>query len=477
MTIRSSRRSFLRAGAVAGVALPFLRILGLDPSAPRIAHAGPTSPKRFVFVYIPSGISSKGGEAEGTGWTRDIGQMGASPTQFTLGAFLKPLEALKNDLVILDGIDMMASAQRLNGPRFADEQNADTHTQGTVLLLTTGGFQAACGGPTTCDSNGGALGVKYASVDQYIARKIGTQTRIASLELGVQSDNTPHSLSFSGPGTGTNLPYDQNPVHVYQTLFGNFTSGAGPDPAALARIAMKKSVLDNVTADLADLQKMLGAEDRAKFDQHLTSVRSLEQRLSGGTPSCTKPPAPSPLGNLNQPGSYPAILKAHTDALFNGFACDLTRVATIQMRGCYNYINLDFNPLNVANFDHHLMSHQVDNAAGLANFQKLKAFEYEQVGALAQRLKNTQEADGSGSMLDNTLMVIGSEIAEGHHHNRMPFVTLGGKNMGVQTGRYLRVANQPHNKLWVSVLNAMGIADNSFGSTQYGIGPLAGFRV
>ena len=448
-----SRRSFARSAAVAGIALPFLRALGLDPFTERVAHAGPAAtPRRVVWAYIPDGICD---------WNNDIGTPGATPTSFTLGQMLTPFAPHQQDTVILDGVDM-------NTP-----QVADTHTQGMALFLTAYGFQAPCGYIHGCDMSGDVLGVLNVSLDQYLAKKIGAATAFPSVQLGAQPNNG-LSISFSGPGTGTAVPQNADPQNAFATLFANL--GGSSNPALLTRLALRKSVLDNVTGDLAQLRTRLGMADRQKLDQQLAAVRAMELRLApGSTPNiCTKPQVAS-FANLNDAAAYPAIVQAHTAVLFNALACDLTRIATLQFRACYSNLDLPFSPLN-SNSGIHTQSHAAfTSTAGHQTFVATKQWHYQQVADFATQLKNTPEVDGNGSMLDNTLIITGSDIGQGHTHKRLPWVTVGGKNMGVQTGRYLQFSGAPHTRMMVSVLNAMGVPDNSFGDPQYGTGPLPGF--
>ena len=449
-----SRRDMVRGMALAGVALPFMRILGMDPATPHVARAGgPSTPRRVVFAYVPDGIVN---------WEKDIGT-GTSPQSFTLGAMLAtPFSALKGDVVLLDGLDMVTS------------QVADTHMQGMVLNLTGNGFQSSCASTKDCVGNGGDLGVQNASIDQYLGKKLAGQAPFGPIQLAGQTNNG-LTLSFSDAGKGKAVAPNTDPAAAYATLFGN-VAGSGGKSALALRDKLRASVLSNVTTDLTALRGRLGAEDRAKLDQHLASIESMEKQLA--TPvACTAPGAPSVSGSLSDAANYPAIMQAHTAVLAAAFACDLTRIAVLQFRACYSELALPFAPLGFPSDNIHNQSHEAFDGfgTGYQNFVATKRWHYQQIADFATKLKGTREPTGTGeSMLDNTLIVINSDISQGHTHQRMPLVTLGGKNLGVQTGRYLKFASgTPHTNLLVSVLNAMGVPDTLFAGTS--TGPLSGF--
>ncbi len=173
-------------------------------------------------------------------------------------------------------------------------------------------------------------------------------------------------------------------------------------------------------------------------------------------------------------------MKAQANIMVSAFGCDLSRVVNWHVRGAFCEGSCDFggstNPEML-----HVLSHDY-----LGDFVKVKRAMFEQVAYFAQQLKQTPDRGGT-TMLDNTLIVLTSEIAAGHTHSRMPFVTIGGKNMGVKTGRAMKLPvlfkgntnvardGTPHSMLFVSILNMMGVPDTWFGIKEYCQGPLPGF--
>ena len=178
---------------------------------------------------------------------------------------------------------------------------------------------------------------------------------------------------------------------------------------------------------------------------------------------------------------FPKLARMQIDNLVAAFACDLTRVSCLLFRGReYAVFKCGFDPVNQGGESLHGLSH--DNTSdGYASFKRGKAFMFSLVAELATKLKNIPEA--GGNMLDNTIIFVGSEIGRGHTNAGLQFLTVGGKNLGVNRGRLMRLgaAREPnqgvaHNRLLVSFLQAMGLPDTTFGeSNGTGAGPLPGY--
>ncbi|GAC1351078.1 MAG: DUF1552 domain-containing protein [Polyangiales bacterium] len=445
---KSSRRDFFRNAALATVALPFIRALNGEMGLEGLARAdGMANPKRIIFHFVPNGIRD---------WS-DYAIPGSSPTDFTLGSMLTPLQSLKDQLILTDGLEMRH-----------DGFDGSTHVQGTVMFLTAKHMKLNCNvHDEACLNAGGQYGP---SIDQYLAQQLGKKVtpQWPSIALGVQQNYIP--LGYANDGSA--LPPNNNPYDVFMKMFAGLADGTkAPDPALVTRQQLRKSVLDRVAGDIGNLRGRLGAEDRARCDQHLDNIRNMELRLAGGgaTVGATcKKPALAPGVDLSRAPNTPAASTMQLDVLYNALACDLTRVATLQYRGVYTPLTFPFAPVNNDKQSLHAMSHDTP-----ANLITAKRWHYQELANFAQRLKATPE--GSGTMLDNTLIFSGSEIGIGHTHERMPFFLIGGKNMGMKTGRYLNyAAHTPHCKLLTSILNAMGLPDTQFGNTSYGTGPLEG---
>ncbi|UQA59320.1 DUF1552 domain-containing protein [Polyangium aurulentum] len=458
-----SRRMFLKGVGGASLALPLFSSLGCqsDPSArapERLGRAGLGQdgfPKRFVFVYIPNG---------------NIDRELPAGMDFT-GSILEPLAPFADRMLVLKGLDLSVH----NLPP------GEPHQQGMALLtgrsLNLGNM---VGGDGTLA--GWASGI---SVDQEIANHIGGGTAHKSLHFGVQSTaygGTEVRTVLSYAGSDQPISNETSPYGMYDLVF----SSLGQDPAGAANLrARRKSILDAVGKRYETLAPRLGSEDKLKLEQHLTAVRDVEKRLAnpGATVGgyCQVPSVGAPM-DLNDPANYPAIGKLHMDLLVMAFACDLTRVATLQWSASTNnkpYPFLMYDDGSGAKpimDDEHVMGHQPDSDVHAWNkLRVIRRWYMEQYAYLLARMSEIKEGDGT--MLDNTVVVLGSEIARGNTHSHMdaPFLVAGSGGGYFKTGRVIDFPGDvPHNNLLVSVMNAMGIPATTFGDPAHCTGPLAG---
>lgn len=425
-----SRRQFTFGLGASLLAAPFVSLLRKG----RAQAAEGDHAKRLIIFFTPNGTVHRHWRPTGTETNFD----------FPAGSILEPLRNHRSDLVICDGLNFFG---------------ADNHEGGMAAMLTGGG-----GGNT--ESAG-------FSVDQYVASRLGAETRFPSLELGVQTSawggSVQTRMSYRGPGVYA--PPDDSPVSTFERLFGDLVGDPGQIDERLRR---RQSILDLVGAELGDLSSRVGAEERIKLDAHMESIREVERGLGGGTTGTCDSPGPvvdlAPLQNDN----FPMIGRAQMDLLVTALACDMTRVASIQW--AHTVAPTVFSWLGVSE-GHHSLSHMDDgNTAGIADLVKTERWFAEQFGYLLDRLKNTPEADGSGSMLESSLVVWCKEMGDSRLHNclSVPFVLAGQAGGRIATGRYLRYDSVPHTKLLVSICHAMGLNNGTFGDPSHGTGPLSG---
>ena len=437
------RRTLLRGLAGAAIGLPFLE--AMSPTA----HAAPL-PKRLVVFFTPDG-TIPGAWVNGT--TND----------FTLGPILEPLEAHKSDLIVLTGINNEAAH---HGP-------GDDHQRGMGTMLTGTELQPGPdqGGCDTCPAAGFAGG---ASFDQVIAQKIGNQTKLASMEFGVSvhNANSWSRMSFSGPGTP--MPPVDDPKLAYTRIFGDFNA----DPAGAKRLAAERHlVLDSVMGDAKKLQGKLGSSDRAKLEQHLASLDGINKHLDtvgqlGG--DCSLPPALGDIGDIYAEKNHEAIGRLQIDLMVAAMACDITRVSSLQWTKSVG--NTTFSQFGFTEGHHELSHHPTDDAVSQAALIKIDNFYAQQMSYLIEKMKTIKE--GTGTLLDNTVILWCNELAVGnaHSHNNMHYLLAGGCGGAIKTGRFLDYKGDPHNNLLLSLCHAMDVnADkSSFGNPAYCTGPLAG---
>lgn len=442
-----SRRAVLRGLGGTVIALPFLG--AMEGRLKRARAAGINGfPKRFVVWYTPNGTVPAKFWPTGT------------ETNWQLSEILQPLAAHKQDLLVLDQIDMLSS---LNGP-------GDAHQKGTGHCLTgielqEGNFPGDAG-----LSAGWANGI---SIDQHIASRIGQDTLFPSLEFGVavQGSDIRARISYRGPGEP--IPPENNPYAAYQRMFGDATA----DPAALARkVAKRRAVLDSVSGEYNKLRSKLGAEDRQKLETHVEAVADIQKRLEKGVINFSGACQPLDLGvpiDHDRVVNMPDIGRLQLDLMAMAFACDLTRVASIMWTPStaghvYTWVDPQIRE------GHHSLAHKGDeDTEKVRQNTAINAWFASQLAYLITRLKAIPEGDGT--VFDNTVIFWTNEQAKGNNHDRhrMPYLLAGSAGGYFNTGRYLSPApGAGHNRLLVSLMNAMEVEGTTFGNPAYGTAPL-----
>jgi len=434
-----SRRHFLRAAGGAAVALPLLSSL-------RAGAAASTAPKRLLLMYTPNGVISD------AWWPKNV----TSETVFDLNTIHAPLAPFRDRLTFLGGVDLTVTN---SGP-------GGLHQRGIGGLFTGQQLQS---GDLFVDGCGQLAGwADGISVDQRAAQTLAIGTPITSLELGVRAteNDVQGRIAYAGPGAP--LPPMNDPADVFQRLFGGFSQNT--DQLAELR-ARRRSVLDTVQSQFKELSTRVSAEDRVKLDAHLSLVRDLEIRLaatSNGSSSCQSPSVPPALDPTSE-DDMPTIAGLHLDMLATAFACDLTRVASFQISTSLNHIRYPWlNSLG----EGHALSHEGPSDMDAHDQLVLRQTWHSQMLAnFLDRLSKIPE--GSGSVLDNTLVLWGNEVSEGntHSHQNMPFLMVGG-GWYFRTGRYVQYQSASHNNLLVSVLNALGDDAVTFGKADVCTGAL-----
>lgn len=456
-----TRRVFLRGVGGVSIALPLLSSLGCqksDPTPRGLERLGTTAdkaifPKRLVVVYIPNG---------------NFGH--EMPTSMSFeGTILEPLTPFVSKLNILSGLDLSVH----NLPP------GEPHQQGMALLT---GRPLNPGNQVGGDGSlaGWASGI---SVDQEIANVTTGMTAHKSLHFGVQSTaygGTEVRTVLSYAGSDQPIANETSPFTMFDLVF----SELGADPLGLAKQkARRKSILDAVGKQYESLTPKLSKDDRLKLEQHLASIRTVELGLDnpGGTiGGACQIPVVGESFNLDDPAAFPAIGKLHMDLAAMALACDLTRVITLQWSASTNnrpYPWLQYDDgtgLGPIVGDEHVMGHQPDSDVHSWNkLRIIRRWYMEQFAYLLGKLDEV--AEGEGTMLDNTVVMLCSEITKGNSHSHMdaPFILAGSAGGALQTGQYRSYPGDvPHNNLLVTLLNAMDVPATTFGHPDYCTGPL-----
>ncbi|HET7544665.1 MAG TPA: DUF1552 domain-containing protein [Polyangiaceae bacterium] len=439
--LQLSRRVFLRAAGGAAVALPLLSSL-------RAGADGESHPKRLVLMYTPNGVIPD------AWWPKNV----TSETSWELNTIHQGLAPFKDRLLFLNGVDLTVTN---DGP-------GGLHQKGIGGLFT--GMQLQ-DGDLFVDGCGQRAGwANGISIDQELAKTLAVGTPIKSLELGVRAteNDVQGRIAYAGPGAP--LPPMNDPSEVFQRLFSGF--GQNTDQLAELR-ARRQSVLDTVQSQFKSLSNRVSSADKQKLDAHLALVRDLETRMAvtgNGSASCVAPAVPAAHDPTSE-DDMADIAGLHLDMLATAFACDLTRIASFQISTSLNHIRYPW--LNSMG-EGHALSHM--GPSDQDAFQQLVSRQTWHSQMLAKFLTRlSQIPEGSGTVLDNTLVLWGNEVSEGntHSHESIPFLLAGG-GWYFRTGRALSYTNASHNDLLVSVLNAMGLPATTFGQADLCKGPLPG---
>jgi len=421
--MRINRRQTLRGMGAALLCAPFYGLLS-EPARARAAVA----PKRIFFWFSPNGTVHKHWRPTG----------GEASFSFPAGSILEPLEAHRDSLIILDGLDFVGT-------------RGGSHEGGMEHALTGGGAP---------------------SLDQFMAAQLGMATPFPSIELGVQT-------SAWGASVQTRMSYndkhqyvhpEDDPAAAYRRLFGGAGALAQDDAGQGAQggssFDPRKSVLDVVRGELTALKKQLGAQERVKLDAHLDSLRQIERRTAGaaaaGGGNCAAVAAP-PMTDAKSNDEFPNVGALQMDLLVAAAACDMSRVLSLQWT---HTVSPTIFSWAGASEGHHELSHKDDgNVEGVASFVAAERWVSAQFAGFLDRLRATPEPDGSGTLLDTSTVVWVKELGDGRLHDfkSVPFIIAGGGNGHWNTGRYLKLDQVPHQKLLVALGQSMGIAMDSFG--------------
>ena len=438
MPNHASRREFLRNLGIGAAALPFA--LNLTS----LGYANTTTRrKRLVVMFSPNGIVPK------AFWPDEVGE------NFKLKDILKPLEPWKNRTLVLNGV-----CDKVQG-------DGDNHMRGIGCLLTgaelfPGNIQG--GGATPA---GWSKGI---SIDQEIKNFLqahpATRTRFGSLEFGVMvPDHADTWTRMSYAGANKPLAPIDDPYQMFSKLYGRLK-----DQESL------RSILDDLQDDLATVRKLVSAEDRQLLEEHTTFVRELEQEIKSGAGTTAEVGHAVPQLEPNvkqQNDNIPKISKLQIELMVSSFAADFARVATLQYTNSVG--NAQMHWLGIDEGHHHL-SHEPDkNQDAYKKLKRINHWFCTQLAYLTQRLAETPEPGGGGSLLDNTLIVWTNELGKGNSHtlDNIPFVLVG-NGLDFRMGRSLKFEGIPHNRLLLSLAHGMGHPIDTFGNPDFcGDGPLA----
>jgi hypothetical protein len=473
MTKPIPRRTLLR-GAGAALALPCLE--AMLPSRAAAAEAV-KPPVRTCFYIVGGGayvpfwsLDASGREAE-LGPERSVGYQ-APPQERneplgTLSPTLEPLAPHKDDLLVLGGLNLIDTHQ------FEDGHSAEISALLTCAPLLRD--QVHCG----------------VSVDQLAAKHLAGKTYLDALVLGLNGARPggakgigrvyAQHYSWRTPTTPTGE--ERSPKAVFDRLFRGFGAAGGRE---IRRSALsdsdRRSVLDLVTDEANRLKRELGAVDRAKLDEYLTSVRDVERRIEFAVRKPAAPDAPSLLGDPNLPfqvqvtegtgipESYVEYDRLMVDLIALAFATDRTRVAVLTHGGYRSYPEVEVKR------GHHDLQHHEGDPDKRTDLRKVDRFNMGQFAYLLERLKSIPERQGT--LLDHSMVVWASGMSNGNRHARenLPILLAGKAGGTIKPGRYVDYDWKrltPVTNLYVEMLGRLGVKADRFGDSTGGLLDLA----
>jgi hypothetical protein len=425
------RRTVLR-GLGAAVALPLFD--AMLPAFVPLAKAAAKPRMRFGAVYTPNGAIMQ----EFTPKTVGAG--------FEFTPILKPLEPFRDSLIVVTNL-----TRSHPGSQFGDH------------AVSAAGFLTGVWPKRTEAEDV----LANTTIDQLVAREIGQDTPLPSLEVATE-DFTGYvggcspgfscaylnTISWSTPSTP--LPMEINPRAVFERLFG----AAGTAAERQARIEKERSILDSVVDEASSLQLGLGPRDRTRLGDYLDNLREIERRIQRQEArSATEVNAPdAPIG---VPDSFDEHVALLFDLLAVAYQADVTRVFTFMMS---RELSQRTYPQIGVTEQHHSVSHHQNKPEKMAQVVKINTYYAQMYAKFLEKLRST--ADGDGSLLDHSLIIYGAGMADSNMHatDPLPLVAIGG---GVGTGhRHIQLPTRtPVGDFWLNVAEKFGKPMERFGDS------------
>ena len=423
-----SRRAILKRLGIGAGFLPLL-------STERARAAAPTGyPKRLIAITWTDGICPPNFYPT---------TAGALPA--TLPSILQPLATWSSKLLLMRHATKAQSPIDLNVMIDVGSRYGGHFTYPAIL---TGGVSSPNGSaevPT--------ISATFPSIDSIFADSLLAQG-VANAQLNVGC--RPYKSATSYRTGGTPNTQQNDPYKLFASLFGTTTMPVDMN----ALIARRKSVLDFVGGELTTFAKNLGTQDKSTVMIHLDSIQSLEAQLkpATGTPATCTAPTITPTGlNFNTVANYPNHVKFMSDLVAAAVICGKSRAVTMDLIDNGGGNSLTFPWLNIPSPDFHAIAHQ-----GSANYaQKAVIDQWFYQACVAEVVgKLAAASEGTGTVLDNTVILVTNDMSEGAAHfvGQIPYVIIGSGGGFFKTGRTVTFPNQiPNNHLLTSVLHALGM--------------------
>jgi len=423
--------------------------------------------KLIVFASPNSFCVGPRGTADYAGWLPASLHSGTSlaeaPASTTLQGILQPLDRHRSSLVMIDSLRGVESV--------------GSHQQAAAMLTGVGVYndepQRASGGDGEWYSDG-------ISVDQLIADRIGS--RVLGLAFHIDGFQLGEGyLSHLGPNAA--FTPIQNPPDAFNRVFG----GSATDAGGAARLARQRSVLDSIAHDVTSLERRLPSADRPRLEAHLDAVRAIEADLIAPATCAGTGLAPATY-DYRAAANLPRVMRDYARIMVQAMACGYTRVGFLQTGNLGGGVRASWPEFDlVSSYGDHAINHKFVGSGG-AGSDGLTEAEAIPLGIKLQKMYNTllaelldqlaatTDTDGR-PMLENTLVLHVKQMGENHNKARLFWILAGGQNLGVRTGRFLRLEGTSPwryvNDLHVSLCQLFGLTDvTEFGLSMHNRRPI-----
>lgn len=471
-----NRRTLLRGAGVA-LALPWLESL-LPKNA---IAAGAAARVRYIPIFLPNGAIHD---------SMDLWTPGGTGANYTLSPILAPFGDLKAKMTVLSD---MENGSAFNASGSSSVEPSHGRQPGAWLTCVDADNVKKRLGLTDKDEANGI------SVDQVMAghAAFAGKTPLASLQLGLSTVHAvcdgkqcSNSRSVSWHTERQPMYKKVDPLTAFNIIAGAATpgGGGGTDPAALKRIALKKSVLDTVLENAAATRTRLSVADQARMDEFMDSVRNVEKAattvsMGMGGVACsvtTKPTIATVTEDMIKQSSATYTKGAHADAMNSlivmALQCDVTRIITYMLedeRSEFVYDEVTKRTFTAAGSTPGTGTcpeyHGGGQHGGLNEFSTISWWNVGKVADLCNKLNAIKEENGL-SMLDNSVLFLGAAMRGSNHScHQMPTALIGSAGGKLKVGQHLQMGNRPLRDLHFTMMNSVfGMGQTNFGDNLTG---------
>lgn len=464
---KPSRQSFLKTMGSLSLGLPFVRLLESS-----VVYAQSARPRRLLILMSPHGTLVNNWRPKAVGTDFDINYP---------NAILGPLNAFKDKICVLDGIDY----------KVLHEKATTGHDYGHSTFLT---------GTPPYEKSTTEVPPTGPSIDQVIGAKLHGLAPRDTLSLGVYDEGGTYkanSMIFDSSAQPVKSLID--PRTIYPLLFTGVVppgGGAPPDPAATADQRRKMALVSYLNGEANRVMPRLAGQEREKLQRHIDALADIERRLSGPTiggsagDSCDPSLISGGTLDPHRISNIPTIIDLQFDIIAQAFACDLTRVISFQFLQGGSITPMEW--IGLTGDLHDGLAHfaGTGDSAVDAKYLTMQRWYSQKVAELFARLDAIQDPQG-GSVLDNTVVLWGNELGQPSLHSsvNIPMIMAGGGAGAFQTGRWLKYstsseprcsgvygncpASDPfrdqtaHNQVLTSIAQMFGLEVNYFGDPKY----------